>query len=249
MLNFGVISYGMDQAYLRWKKQGSRFAPQLVIFFCQLENRWRNLNFYFPLRYPGNNLPFAKPRFVLEGDSVRLLNVPCLSPEESVETLAHIDQWSLAPYETSFRAGDYQWHLWNASKLVSYVEARTTRQLEMSRNAQNAEDLCLAIIKMFHDEVVSSGARFLVVHAPVKDELATLRQLGIGLDESLLEKIAGISQFVPTADEFVCRTRARSTDRLFDHTDHYSDLANEIIAEVAAREILKDPPSRAACNR
>ena len=119
----------------------------------------------------------------------------------------------------------------------------------MSRNAQNAEDLCVAIIKMFHDDVASSGARFLVVHAPVKDELATLRQLGIGLDESLLEKIAGISQFVPTADEFVCRTRASSTDRLFDHADHYSDLANEIIADVAAREILKDPPSRAACNR
>jgi hypothetical protein len=246
VLNFGVISYGMDQAYLRWKKQGFQFAPQLVIFFCQLENRWRNLNFYFPLRYPGNNLPFTKPRYVLEGDSVRLFNVPCLSPEDSVETLAHIDQWSLAPYESSFRACDYQWHLWNVSKLLSYVEARATIQLEMSRHAQNAEDLCLAIIKMFHDDIVSAGARFLVVHTPVPDEVATLRQLGIGLHESLLKKIAAISQFVPTADEFVCRTRASSTDRLFDHTDHYSGVANEIIADVAAREILKDPPSRAA---
>jgi hypothetical protein len=41
----------------------------------------------------------------------------------------------------------------------------------------------------------------------------------------------------------VRRTRASSTDRLFDHTNHYSGLANEIIADVAAREILEDPPS------
>jgi hypothetical protein len=246
VLNFGVISYGMDQAYLRWKKQGYRLAPQLVIFFCQLENIWRNLNFYFPLRYPGNNLPFTKPRYVLEGDSLRLLNVPCLSPEHSVETLAHIDQWSLAPYENSYRACDYQWRLWNVSKLLSYVEARATRQLEMSRHARKAEDLCLAIIKTFHDDVVSSGARFLVIHAPVRDELATLRQLGIRLHEPLLNEIAAISQFVPTEDEFVHRTRASSTDGLFDHTDHYSGLANDIIADVAAREILEDPPSRTA---
>ena len=249
VLNFGVAAYGMDQAYLRWKKQGHRFAPQLVIFFCQLENMWRNLNFYHHLRYPGNSLPFTKPRYVLKGDSVRLLNVPCLSPEDSVETLEHIDRWGLAPYESSYRARDYQWHLWNVSKLLSYVEARAARRLEMSRDARNAEDLCLAIIKMFHNDVVSSGARFLVVHAPVREELATLRQLGIRLHEPLLKKIAAISPFVPTADECVRRARASSTDRLFDHTDHYSGQANEIIADVAAREILEDPPSLGGSSR
>jgi hypothetical protein len=245
VLNFGVSGYGMDQAYLRWKKQGFRFAPQFVIFFCQLENIWRNLNFYLPLRYPGTDLPFTKPRYVLEGDSVRLLNVPCLSPEDSVETLANIDQWSLALYENSYKARDYQWHLWNVSKLLSYVETKATRRLEMSRHARDAEDLCLAIIEMFHEDVVSSGARFLVVHVPLRDELATLRQLGIRLHEPLLKKIAAIGQFVPTADEFVRRTRTSSTDRLFDHTDHYSGLANDIIADVAAREILEDLPRRA----
>ena len=48
VLNFGVSAYGIDQAFLRWKKDGQRYTPDLVIYGFQAENAKRNLNLFRP---------------------------------------------------------------------------------------------------------------------------------------------------------------------------------------------------------
>ena len=41
---FGVGAYGMDQAYLRWKKHGAKFHPHIVIFGFVAGNVQDNVN-------------------------------------------------------------------------------------------------------------------------------------------------------------------------------------------------------------
>ena len=77
VLNFGVNGYGMDQAYLRWRYTGIRYKPAVVVFGLQLENAKRNINLIRPmyLRFT-ELLPFTKPRFIVEGAELRLINSP-----------------------------------------------------------------------------------------------------------------------------------------------------------------------------
>ena len=63
VLNFGVGAYGMDQAFLRWKNEGKRYAPDIVIFGLQPENMARNLNVFRQLMH-GSGPPFSKPRLL-----------------------------------------------------------------------------------------------------------------------------------------------------------------------------------------
>ena len=80
VLNFGVLGYGMDQAYLRYKYEGQNFSPDVVIFGFNPENWNRNVNIVSPL-YFGQLLPFTKPRFVLRKEQLELVNSPALPPE------------------------------------------------------------------------------------------------------------------------------------------------------------------------
>src|SRR5262249_18411484 len=61
VLNFGVGGYGMDQALLRWRKQGRAFSPHIVLFGFQPENVKRNLNLVRLLYVLDSRLPFTKP--------------------------------------------------------------------------------------------------------------------------------------------------------------------------------------------
>ena len=68
-VNLGVAAYGTDQALLRWKREGERLQPDVLVVGLLLENIGRNVNRYRPLWYPGSGSAPAKPRFVLAGST------------------------------------------------------------------------------------------------------------------------------------------------------------------------------------
>ncbi len=79
--NFGVGGYGTDQAYLRYLDTNDK-SP-IVILGIYDENIKRNVNqfrnFYLPITY----LQFGfKPRFILEGDKLRLIPLPEIDPKK-----------------------------------------------------------------------------------------------------------------------------------------------------------------------
>jgi hypothetical protein len=84
VLNFGVGAYGLDQAYLRYLREGVQFHPDIVVIGFMSENIYRNLNvfrpFYNSLAYPKNI--YTKPRFLLENDTISLYPNPLASRED-----------------------------------------------------------------------------------------------------------------------------------------------------------------------
>lgn len=66
VLNFGVPAYSLDQALLRYEKEGKPFKPRIVLMGFMTNHIRRNVNVYRPFMNPGS-IPAAKPRFGWKG--------------------------------------------------------------------------------------------------------------------------------------------------------------------------------------
>ncbi len=99
VLNFGVQGYGMDQAYLRWNKEGYKYAPQIVIFGLFGDDIYRNASLLPEIRDVTHHMtPLFKPRFILENNQLKLVNSPTPDPENIVDILEHFESWELSKY-------------------------------------------------------------------------------------------------------------------------------------------------------
>lgn len=99
VLNFGVPGYGPDQAWLRYQRQGPAYQPCGVLIGYLVENINRVVSRFRPYLDNAAGLVAAKPRFLLEGDSLVLLRNPVTSPEQvgdplwTERTLGPHDHW------------------------------------------------------------------------------------------------------------------------------------------------------------
>jgi hypothetical protein len=75
VLNFGVGGYGTDQAWLRYRREGRRFGPRIVLIGFVPDDIRRNVNVYRRF-LSDHELPLFKPRFRMSDDGVLRL-LPC----------------------------------------------------------------------------------------------------------------------------------------------------------------------------
>jgi len=73
VLNFAVPGYGTDQQLLCYETVARQYAPDAVVLGFFLRDYSRNLTDF---------RTYAKPRFELEGEGLRLVGVPVMAPEE-----------------------------------------------------------------------------------------------------------------------------------------------------------------------
>jgi len=91
VMNFGVPGYGVDQAYLRYQQEGARFQPQVVLIDYMSDNINRVVNVYRPFYFYKSGLPLTKPRFVVRGGKLVLVENPIQSLAGYRELLDHPD--------------------------------------------------------------------------------------------------------------------------------------------------------------
>ncbi|MFH0984223.1 MAG: SGNH/GDSL hydrolase family protein [Candidatus Omnitrophota bacterium] len=91
VLNFGVGGYGLDQAFLRYKKKGAGFHPRIVLIGFMSENINRMVTTFKPFYFKKTSIPLAKPRFVLQADQLTLLRNP-ISTQHDLTRLLCDDQ-------------------------------------------------------------------------------------------------------------------------------------------------------------
>ena len=75
VLNFGVAGYGLDQAMLRYKRDGARFGANIVLIGFMSENIFRSVSAFRPF-YTHHGPPFGKPRYTLIDNQLTLINNP-----------------------------------------------------------------------------------------------------------------------------------------------------------------------------
>lgn len=173
VLNFGVSAYGLDQAWLRFERDARVLEPDLVILGLQPENLLRNLNVIRPLYFAETGVPYSKPRFVLDDDGLRLVNQPTLPPAELPALLADPAASPLARYER-FLAPQYRVRWWQRSRLLALLaEALGSKARNLPGFALDPEmsELGRRIVLGFARSAKQSGAAFLVVHLPRRQEI------------------------------------------------------------------------------
>jgi hypothetical protein len=237
ILNFGVGGYGIDQAMLRFNQHGAAFAPHLVVFGFQPENLKRNLNLLRPLYDPRSGLPFAKPRFILTDQGISLINVPVLPPDMIVDTLRHFDEWELRPHEFFYNPADFQASWWRQSKLLAtVVDLKVNREnrwlLKRIIFQENSEEQQLGwgVIQAFNQEVITAGARFLIVHLPSHPEMELHAGLGRWTYQTFLDTLDDEYDVVHPETALIKAAAEGGFGEIF--AGHYNEKGNQIIAEV-----------------
>jgi len=236
VLNFGVGGYGIDQALLRFTQQGAAFAPHLVVLGFQPENLKRNLNLLRPLYDPRSGLPFAKPRFILTGQGIRLINVPVLPPDRLVDTLRNFDDWELRPHEFFFDQGDFQASWWQHSKLLAtVVDLKAGRQDHwllkriIFQEKSEEQKVGWAVVQAFHQEVAAIGSRFMIVHLPSHPEMKLRAGLGRWTYQTFLDALDNEYDVVHPEEALIRAVGEGGFGEIF--AGHYNKKGNRIIAE------------------
>ena len=249
VLNFGVSAYGIDQAFLRWKKDGRSYSPDLVIFGFQAENAKRNLNLFRPFYNGRTGVIFTKPRFIFNSDRLKLINVPTVPPEELRGIIDNFGNWEWADDEYYYDRSDHVSSIWRKSRIFSLIENRLEK-LAASINDEQKEKtfyeldgrgsrLALAIIDDFKADVEANDAQFVIVHFPKRKQVVSMSN-DAGLEYSeLLEELFENHVVIDPADELVREMKASSLKSIFLEGGHPSDKANQIIAR-KIRDFLAD---------
>ena len=233
VLNFGVSAYGIDQAYLRWRRDGRRFRPDVVLLGFQPENVLRDRNVFRPLYFAGTEVPLSKPRFVVRGDDLDLKNVPVLPLDDVLPALETMPANPLFAYE-GFFAPWYVRHWWLSSRLLAFAAStRLSGESSELRLDPEARELARRLVARFAADVAADGAAFVVVHLPRREDLA-VRNAGREVWYApLLQDLAPIGVVEPTAS-------VTSDDAaLFAPRGHYAPAMNEIVGAALAEPVLR----------
>lgn len=181
--NFGASAYGMDQALLRMERDLGKTGARLAIFAFMTYDVERNVSVYWKFLSPPSGLALTKPRFVLEGGSLKLIPNPILSAddvpgsltdESFLREIGKYDRW-YNPHGLSRPRFPYTLSVLSPSFLAAVVESRRKRDLWRVDETRTIAEL---ILRRFRDEAAARGADAVFVHLPVSWEITEYAKTG-----------------------------------------------------------------------
>ena len=262
VLNLGVQGYGIGQAYLRWKKLGAKFEPDIVLFGFCAENVKRVVNVVRPLYAPRAGLPFSKPRFLLAGDELQLVNVPTVSPDKLIQLVTTLDSSELGQYEYHFDPENYATRFWHYSKFVALLldflqvnkvnekDVRQQKEASFYDVAKEPSRVTLKILEAFKHDVEERGAAFVIVHLPSRRDMDVLAGGDPLPHAELLGQLDARFDVAHPESAMLGTGSAAALDVLFYQKKwHYSAEGGRVLVDVLAEvlgPLLPAPEGRAA---
>lgn len=231
VVNAGVPGYGTDQAYLRYRATRDVLRPDVVILGLMIGDLKRNVNVF--RTFLSEWTAWSKPRFVLDGDGLALINWPAASPAEVPDLIARNDpllgrDWWYDPAE------------WRESPLafsVAYRFARARLFRPIDRPSVLMPDaeatiVTARILAEFARDVERAGGRFFCLVMPSRQDLRYGDPVPWQPLLTLLHQ-ADVEIVDPTIDlrEFADRPA------LFRPLGHYALAGNEILARFVLRAV------------
>lgn len=251
VLNLGGLGYGMDQAFLRWKKHGKPLQPHLVLFGFQHSNVLRNMSIIRMLYSPDSGIIFSKPRFILlPGNALGLVNRPTATPEDILAIFSDFDNWPLKEHEFYYQNADYRMSPLYASRLAAFAISGLTnrfssrqRDYEFFADSSISRQLAERIIKAFQTDVLEAQARFVIIHIPTQKPLRDLLKEKSLEYQHLLDELVSQYHVIDPALALLHQAKAHSFEDLFaPESHHYSAIGNRAVAETIAADLLRTKP-------
>jgi hypothetical protein len=252
VLNYGTGGYGPDQVYLRYLDDGHRMKPEIVLIGFISLMATRVVSRYRRFQAPGDG-PWFKPRFVLEGDDLRLMPPPVASREDAlrmledpglVSEISGTDFWYVpAVYE-------HRLHDWSATyRLLTYFLAWLNRRYVhpdrihkgrfLNPHAESYRILA-RLYRKFGEAVRTNGAEPVVVLFPTRSDL----EMYAGSRQTSYQALAadfaeGGLRVVDLAEPLV--TSGTPLPELFAPKGHFSARGNALVASAVATALALEP--------
>ena len=222
VLNFGVDGYGVDQALLRYQRDVLAWHPDVVILGVINDDLRRTMCVYGFLCFPGFEMPFPKPRFVMAGDSLQRLNAPLPDPD-SLFTRRAITDLPFIAHDASFDPGEWQWHFYDHSYAIRLVLSKFRRwPTPGSTVTEDAERRVNgAIVRAFERLARENGSMPIVVFFP------SLTALLPGSHSTPIAEQVLRAEQIPYLDMTECVRQVPAAQRFV--TLHYSRVTNAAI--------------------
>jgi hypothetical protein len=93
VMNFGIPGSDPGQGLLRYRREGVRYRPAIVLIGLMSENINRMVNTFRPFYFPRSGIAFSKPRFAVERGRLVLYENPVKSLGQYREVLADPARW------------------------------------------------------------------------------------------------------------------------------------------------------------
>ncbi|HDL64383.1 MAG TPA: SGNH/GDSL hydrolase family protein, partial [Proteobacteria bacterium] len=245
VLNFGVPGYGIGQAYLRWKYQGKKYSPRIVVFGFQPENIKRTVNIFRSLYSRNTWLVFSKPRFFINKEGkLELVNSPVIPPQEVADVLKDLSRSPLAAHEYWYAPDNYRQSFWLKSRFISLLYTFFNEYKphpggrydhRPGRHYWDPEGepmrTSLLILKTFAREAQAEGEIPIILHIPKKNDLKYLEKGTRPAHYQVLDELkkSGVMVVDPAPE-------MQGESRLYKHS-HYSSRGGRIVARVLADAI------------
>ena len=244
VLNFGVPSHGPDQTLLKYRRDVQPWQADVTIFGFLSASPLRNFTVY-PFLDPHLELPFSKPRFVLQDDALILLNNPPVSVREMLGMPA-LDSLPLVDEDHLFQVGHWSTPLATPLYLTRYLVSRLPRYRtpEERLSVDVVAALGTRIIAELVSDIRAAGSVPMVVYLPVQ---ADLTGGPVGLRDELIRRLVAVG--IPVLDMAECLERAMPVQEAFIAPElrrsgqadpgpaHYSPRGNAAIAGCLAPEV------------
>jgi len=252
VLNFAVGGYGPDQCWLRYQKEGKKYRPDIVLICYMTENINRIVNVFRPFYTGGGGLPFTKPRFYLQGDSLGLISNPVARAEDlqRLEDQAYLQQLGKLDFWYHYRYGSPWIPPW--ARTIGLVQLGLTAGYQARLQyydkwnpllpkgqydrTTDAYKLLWRILEGFYREVEADGARPLVFVQVPPSKMRIWRENGKLVHAPLLEDMsaAGI-HYLDQAAALDTVASQYSIDQLW--KGHPTPIGNALEAGAVIRKL------------
>jgi hypothetical protein len=258
--NFGVVGYGTDQAYLRFKRNDSDHAP-LVILGIYHENIVRVVNQYRFLINSGNPLTF-KPRMLLEEpDVLNELPLPVDGrtdirdvvrfPERHLAAEWFLPETPEGPVRLTFPFSMTILRALSTKRVRNWMRNRPSWvDFYDPNHPSNALATMVAIVQAFSDVATQRHKELLVLIFPAPSAIRFRREQGQSAAQSLTDLLAAsrievldLGEVIPNlveADSYCDILTIR--DRC---QGHYNPRGNRLVAETVNEYLRRWSPTTA----
>ena len=233
-LNFGVPGYGVDQAFLRWRRDGKRFRAHLVLLGIWPDNIFRNHSLVPFYRTFGGSDFRVRPRFKLVGE--KLVLIPPPFGRERMFSILNSPKDAKVLEDDVFFSEELvadRWYYGSRTLRVLETIHRRFQRRQFYRRLYSGKDeralrLTTAIVKEFAKEVRAQGSTPVVVIFPDRKLFDRYAERdSFPLTRRLRELDLRVMDLMPL---FANLARREGEEKYFGPV-HLSPLGNRIFAE------------------
>lgn len=253
VVNLAFGGFGLDQALLRWRRDGERERPDEVWLGVLPSAAPRNVTTYVPAMRHWSGFVGVKPRFVLdERGELALVRSPARSLAELVALVrsqsdfvaavgAH-DHWVRRAPAAYAPRGSHWTHAFATTRLALTMKERGGREssaylLDARSEVRRIES---AIVRELRREVEARGAHLRVFVLPDRLDLTDRAERGHGYWSDLVGELVRDGVDVYDASDALAAVGADTDLRYWVEDGHYSAEGNRVVAEAIARRVGPD---------